>query len=217
MASESAAAESALANMALGTAILALAAFLLFALLLWPVAAAAARRVVSWSSARALKNVLGAGGRPVLHDFIIPGACGGLTRIDHAVMTGRGIVCVTHRPYRGNISGRCDDAQWQSKWAGCERRFLNPLARNDAQVAALKNILPGIAIAGVVVFHRAAQHVGERPARVLLPQEFDGTIESLEFDGPELADPNVAWLSLESAAQTDDASRRDLDAQLSFG
>ena len=44
-----------------------------------------------------------------LHDMILPGAYGGLVRIDHAIMTAGGILCIRAMPMHGTVFGAADE------------------------------------------------------------------------------------------------------------
>lgn len=197
--------------------LLATAVTLVVSMIFRPVWAAATRSLSDKYADRRLQRLLAGNGRPTLCDFIVPGACGGLVRIDYAVMTGRGIVCVMHRRYAGAIGGGPADAQWVAVANGSQRRFLNPVAQNQTHVEALKKVLPGVPVAGLVVFDQAARFATERPDGVARPQEVLRAIDELDFGTLSFENPDDAWLTLRSRALTDDASRKDLDAQLSFG
>lgn len=210
-------APSALRNTATGSFILGCAITILLIVVLRPVIVATIRAAGSSAAERLLRQRLEANGRPALHDFILPGSCGGLVRIDHAVMTGRGIVCVMRRAYRGRITGEKGDSQWTAANGNASQRFVNPLLHNDNRVTALKKALPGVPVVGVVVFDAAARFGDARPDGVIQTGELERFLSEQTFGGAELRDPDTAWLNLRAAALTDDESRKDMDAQLSFG
>ena len=41
--------------------------------------------------------------KDVMHDFLLPGAYGGIARIDHAIMTAGGILCIQTKHYNGIV------------------------------------------------------------------------------------------------------------------
>ncbi len=57
-----------------------------------------------------LLDRLGAG--EALHDVILPDSRGGLTQVDHLVLTPSGLLVVETKNYRGQIFGQAHDAQW---------------------------------------------------------------------------------------------------------
>lgn len=197
--------------------VLAVAAGLLLALLLMPVLLAAGRQVGDRWADRRLRRTIAASGCRYLSDFVLPGACGGLTRIDHAVLAGGGIVCLMRRRYRGSIFGKTDGAQWMSVEGSERRQFMNPVMRNRACAEALANALPGVPVRSLVVFDDGAEFPGARPADVVLCRELAVRLDEIEFEACAVEDWDAVWLDLRAAALTDDASRRDLKAQLSFG
>ena len=204
-------------NTGTATLIIGAAGGLLAAMVLRPVVATAARHAVHFLDGRALRRSMSGGALKALHDFIVPGAYGGLTRIDHAVLTPHGIVCVLYRDYRGLVFGAADDPQWTSVDGPKRQRFLNPVIQNQGRVAALRKALPDLAVDGVVVFNDRIEFQGDRPDGVLLIGELKDYLERHEAAGAAIEDWDSAWLSLSSAAMTDDETRKDLDAQLSFG
>ena len=208
---------TALRNTTAGSFILGCAITLILIVMLRPVIVAAIRAAGSSAASRLLRQRLEANGRPALHDFILPGACGGLVRIDHAVMTGRGIVCVMHRSFRGRITGSENESQWTVANGSSSQRFVNPIAHNENRVIALKKALPGVPVTGVVVFDPAAHFGDGRPEGVIQTNELERFLSEQTFGGAELRDPDTAWLNLRAAALTDEDSRKDMDAQLSFG
>ena len=50
-----------------------------------------------------MRRVLHARSKDVLHDFILPGAYGGLVEIDHAILTAGGILCIQTKHYNGIV------------------------------------------------------------------------------------------------------------------
>jgi hypothetical protein len=80
----------------------------------------------------------------VLHDFILPGAYGGLAKIDHAILTAGGILCIQTKHFNGIVFGSEDEAQWTNVDGVHRRRFLNPLIQNEGRTRALQNVVPDV-------------------------------------------------------------------------
>ena len=59
--------------------------------------------------------------------------------------------------------------------------------------------------------------MSELPDTVVHISDLDAAIRRLEFDPSPVEDWDALWLTLRAAAKTDDESRRDYAAQLSFG
>ena len=202
-----------------GTAILivTVAGAMLLTLVLRPVSTYVARavgiRVGRWRVRTTLDRLTD----DVLHDFIVPGAYGGLARIEHAVLTSGGVLCLQGKHCRGAIFGDADDAQWTNVDGGSRQRFLNPLIQSEGRRRAVQKILPEAPVASLVVFTGAVEFMSELPDTVVHISDLDAAIRRLEFEPSPVEDWDALWLTLRAAAKTDDDSRRDYAAQLSFG
>ena len=198
-------------------ALLVLSVALIAALLIRPAMQPAKR----WISSRLSKRRIAAGLRgsnaPYLSDFILPGACGGLVRIDHAVLAGGGIACIVHKRYEGTVFGTTDDAQWTCVTGSKRHRFMNPLENSKLRVDAIQKALPGVPVRAIIVFDEGTRFPNQRPNGVITGGELTATIDACRFPACDIDDWDSVWLSLRAAAMTDTDSRKDLEAQLSFG
>lgn len=154
--------------------------------------------------------------KQVLHDFLLPGAYGGLTRIDHALMSRGGFFCIQTKFCNGTIAGGADDPQWLNADGIQDRKFLNPLIQNQGRSKALQNALPGMPVASVVVFCGDVELLEIPAANVLHLRDLGRYLADFEFDTSPAEDRNATWAALVAAALTDKDSRKDFDAQLSF-
>ncbi len=155
-------------------------------------------------------------GSDVMHDFLLPGAYGGLARIDHALMTAGGILCIRALPYSGVVFGEEDEAQWTCVDGTSRRRFLNPLIQNEGRTRAIRQALPDVPVANLVIFTGKVEFTAPPPKNVITMDRLDAFIQKFVFGPSKVEDWDAAWLSLKSAALTDEASRRDFAAQLGF-
>ena len=151
----------------------------------------------------------------VLHDFILPGAYGGLTKIDHAILTAGGILCIQTKHYSGIIFGAEDEPQWTNVDGTIRRRFLNPLIQNAGRTRALQNVVPDVPVANVVVFTGAVDFPTAPPKNVIRVGNLDSYIAKFVFGPSKVKDWDAAWLTVKAAALTDEATRKDLQAQIS--
>jgi hypothetical protein len=71
-----------------------IASALLLTLVFRKAAAQLAHYVVSRVGEVRIRRALEARSKDVLHDFMLPGAYGGIAHIDHAIMTAGGILCI---------------------------------------------------------------------------------------------------------------------------
>ena len=161
-----------------------------------------------------IRRVLTARSPNVLHDFILPGAYGGLVKINHAILTAGGILCIQTKHYNGIIFGGEHEPQWTNVDGTVRRRFLNPLIQNEGRTRALRNAVPDVPVANVVVFTGSVQFPTPPPKNVLRVGEVDSFIAKFVFGPSKVKDWDAAWLTVKSAALTDEASRKDLQAQI---
>ena len=153
----------------------------------------------------------------VLQEFIVPGAYGGLARIEYALPTSGGVLCLQSKHCSGAVFGEAEDAQWTNVDGGSRQRFLNPLIQGEGRRRALQNIVPDAPVANLVVFTGAVEFMSTLPDNVIHIRELAATIERLEFAPGTVEDWDALWLTLRAAAKTDADSRKDYAAQLSFG
>jgi len=161
-----------------------------------------------------IRRALDARSPDVLHDFILPGAYGGLTKIDHAILTAGGILCIQTKHYNGIVFGGEDEAQWTNVDGTSRQRFLNPLIQNEGRTRALQNVVPDVPVANVVVFTGNVDFPTPPPKNVIRVGNLDSFIAKFVFGPSKVKDWDAAWLTVKSAALTDEATRKDLQAQI---
>lgn len=154
--------------------------------------------------------------RDVLHDFILPGAYGGLAKIDHAILTSGGILCIKTVHCHGVVFGGEEEAQWTNVDGISRRRFLNPLIQNEGRRRALGDIVPDVPVANLVVFTGNVEFPNPLPSNVIRVSDLDSYIARYVFGPSKIEDWDAVWMSIKSAAMTDDATRADFKAQLGF-
>ncbi len=170
--------------------------------------------VTSWIGTLRIRRVLHRRSPDVLHDFILPGAYGGLTKIDHAILTAGGILCIQTKHYNGIVFGSEDEAQWTNVDGTIRRRFLNPLIQNEGRTRALQKVVPNVPVANLIVFTGNVEFPTPPPKNVIGVSQVDGYIAKFIFGPSKIKDWHAVWLTINSAALTDEASRKDLQAQI---
>jgi len=191
-----------------------IAAALLLILVFRSTARQVMRIVTGRIGAFRIRRVLEARSPDVLHDFILPGAYGGLTKIDHTILTAGGILCIQTKHYNGIVFGGENEAQWTIVDGTLRRRFLNPIIQNEGRTRALQNVVPDVPVANVVVFTGAVEFPTPPPKNVIRVAALDSFIAKFVFGPSKVEDLNAAWLTVKSAALTDEATRKDLQAQI---
>ncbi len=155
-------------------------------------------------------------GPDVLHDFILPGANGGLAKIDHAILSGGGILCIQVRHYRGTVFGAAEDAQWINIDGAKRRCFLNPLVQSDGCRRALQKVVPEVPVKDIVIFTGAPELMSSLPPNAMMANELDRFLFNHSFATSEVDDWDAVWLTVRAAALTDEATRKDHASQLGF-
>ena len=101
------------------------------------------RVITAKIGARRIRKILAQRSKDVLDDFLLPGAYGGLTRVDHAILTSGGIICIQTKHYNGIVFGDADEPQWTNVDGIHRRKFLNPMIQNEGRTRALQKAPPG--------------------------------------------------------------------------
>ena len=180
----------------------------------------AATRVASYLLSRLgerrIRRALRSRGEDALHDFMLPGAYGGIAKIDHAVMTAGGILCIQTKHYSGVVFGEPDEPQWTNVDGAARRRFLNPLIQNEGRTRALQKIVPEVPVANLVVFTGSVEFTSAPPKNVIRVGQLESFIAKFVFGPSKVEDWDAVWMTVKSAALTDEATRKDHASQLSF-
>jgi len=196
--------------------IFAIAAALLLTLVFRSTVSHLAQLVTRRIGARRIHRVLSARSKDVLDDFLLPGAYGGLTRIDHAILTSGGILCIQTKHYNGIVFGDADEPQWTNVDGIHRRRFLNPLIQNEGRTRALLKVAPEVPVANLVVFTGDVQFTSATEKNIVHVRDLDVYIAKFVFGPCKIEDWDAVWMTVKSAALTDEESRKDFSAQLSF-
>ena len=191
-----------------------IAAALLLTLIFRSTASQVLHSVIARIGEMRIRRVLEARSPNVLHDFILPGAYGGLVKIDHAILTAGGILCIQTKHYNGIVFGGEDEPQWTNVDGTARKRFLNPLIQNDGRTRALQNVIPDVPVDNLVVFTGKVDFPTPPPKNVIRVSDVDSFIAKHVFGPSKVSDWDAAWLTVKAAALTDDASRKDLQAQI---
>lgn len=166
-----------------------------------------------WRAENRIRKTLRNCGRDVIHDFVLPGAYGGRSRIDHALLTKGGIICILARHYDGTIFGKPEDPQWLNVDGTIRRKFLNPMIQNEARVRALQKIVPGVPVRNLVVFTGDVHFSAERDKNVIHLDQLNSAIAMLRFGPCQVEDWDASWLSVKSAALDNSGRSERLAAQ----
>ena len=161
-----------------------------------------------------IRRALEARSPDVLHDFILPGAYGGLVKVDHAILTAGGILCIQTKHHSGLVFGEHDEPQWTNVDGTTRQRFLNPTIQNEGRTRALRNVVPDVPVDNLVVFTGNVEFPTPPPKNVITLDRLNSFIDKHVFGPSKVKDWDAAWLTVKSAAMTDEATRKDLQAQI---
>ena len=205
-----------LTNTGIGLFIIAIAAALLVTLFFRASATHVARIVTQKLGKARIRHILNARSANVLEDVILPGAYGGLTRIDHAILTSGGILCIRTIHCNGIVFGDADEPQWTNVDGIRRRKFLNPLIQNQGRTRALQKVVPDVPVASLIVFTGAIQFTTLPETNVIHVRNLDSYIAKFVFGPCKIEDWDAVWMTVKSAALTDEATRKDHASQLGF-
>ena len=163
-----------------------------------------------------IRKILNAKSADVLEDFILPGAYGGLTHIDHAMLTSGGILCIQTKHYNGVVFGGPDEPQWTNVDGVQRRKFLNPLIQNEGRTRALQKVVPNVPVASLIVFTGAVQFTSALEPNVIHVRDLATYIDKFVFGPCKIDDWHAVWMTVKAAAPTDEDAREDFDAQLGY-
>jgi hypothetical protein len=163
-----------------------------------------------------VRRALHAHSKESLHDFILPGAYGGLARIDHAILTAGGILCIKTIHCSGTVFGDKDEAQWSNIDGTVRRRFLNPLIQNEGRSRALQNVVPNVPVENLVIFTGDVEFSTPPPKNVIRVDAIEGFVAKFVFGPSKVDDWDAVWMTVKAAALTDNEIKKDFAAQIGF-
>jgi hypothetical protein len=181
---------------------------LFLTLILRRTATRVAHYLVSQVGEYRIRRALAARSKDVLHNFI--------AKIDHAIMTAGGILCIQTKHYNGIVFGEPDEPQWTNVDGVTRRRFLNPLIQNEGRTRALQKVVPEVPVANLVIFTGSVEFTSAPPKNVIRVGQLESFIAKFVFGPSRVEDWDAVWMTVRSAALTDKATRKDHASQLGF-
>ena len=106
-----------------------------------------------------------------LQNVLLPDGMGGHIQVEHLLLTGQGMLVIDAKSFAGKIFASERMAEWTV--IGKEGRFTfpNPLGTLYDRVAALKQLVRDVPVAGYVLFVGGADFTKGRPRDVLSAAE----------------------------------------------
>lgn len=186
-----------------------LAAAIILTLLFRKSAGVAADRVARMIWRRTIRKRLD--GLEYLEDALLPGAYGGLVRIDFAVRLPGGIACLRLVRADGALSGGADDAQWSVVCGARQRRMLNPMIQNEGRARAIRKIVGAVPVHPLTIVNGGLKSF---PDCVVPAEKLRNALNSI--DSAESPDLEEAWMELKDAVLRDPDTQKDFAAQVGF-
>ena len=205
-----------LSNVGPAMFVIAIACALLLTLFFRASATRVANLITAEIGKRRIRRSLIQKSRDVLEDFILPGAYGGLTKIDHAILTSGGIICIQTKHYNGIVFGGPEEPQWTNVDGVQRRKFLNPMIQNEGRTKALQKVVAKVPVANLIVFTGSVQFASPLEKNVIHVRDLNSYIAKFVFGPCKIKDWDAVWMTVKAAALTDEETRKDLSAQLSF-
>ena len=108
----------------------------------------------------------------------------GNTRIDHILLTTRGILVIQTNPYTGWIFGRYNNKTWKQVIFRKKQEFQNPIMHNKKNISAVRTLLdfiPKEKIKGLVVFPKGARFKTKIPNGVIHINRLQSYLENFNY------------------------------------
>jgi hypothetical protein len=106
-----------------------------------------------------------------LQNVLVPDGMGGQIQLEHVLLTAHGLVVIDVKAFEGTIFASDRMAEWTVIGAQGRFTFPNPLGTLYDRVAALRQLVRDVPVAGFVLFAAGADFTKGRPKDVVLPQE----------------------------------------------
>jgi len=106
-----------------------------------------------------------------LEHVLVPDGMGGQIQVEHLLLTGQGLVVIDAKSFAGTIFASERMAEWTVIGKQGRFTFPNPLGTLYDRVAALKQLVRDVPVAGHVLFAGGADFSKGRPRDVLSATE----------------------------------------------
>jgi hypothetical protein len=106
-----------------------------------------------------------------LQDVLLPDGMGGQIQIEHLLLTGNGLIVIDVKAFEGTIFAGERMGEWTVIGSKGRFTFPNPLGTLYDRVAALRQVVRDVPVAGFVLFGGGADFSKGRPRDVLLPAD----------------------------------------------
>lgn len=143
-----------------------------------------------------------------MKNVVIPDAVEGSSFIDWLVLTPRGVLIISQKPYQGMIFGSENISHWTQVVERRSYSFDNPLRQLEVDLVTIKSLIPGVPVKGYVVFDRDSFFPKGKPKIVLTLNEIKQNI-SIFREGTISDELKEAWEKLRMVLKEGVHSDRD--------
>jgi hypothetical protein len=106
-----------------------------------------------------------------LQNVLLPDGMGGHIQVEHLLLTAQGLLVIDAKSFSGTIFASERMAEWTVIGKQGRFTFPNPLGTLYDRVAALKQLVRDVPVAGYVLFNGSADFTKGRPRDVLSAAE----------------------------------------------
>jgi hypothetical protein len=136
-----------------------------------------------------------------VRDVVIPDGLDGQIQIDHVLKTAAGFVVIDVVRASGAVFGGDQIDDWTVMARGRSHKFKNPLATNNVRVLAVRALVPGVPVHGLVVLLGTVTFPKGTPARTVTLETLPAALSALPHRPPNPAvDVDQAWYGLAASA-----------------
>jgi hypothetical protein len=152
----------------------------------------------------------------VMNNARLPGAYGGIAKLDHVVLTPAALLCIYSVHAHGLLAGGENEPQWTLIEGSTKRRFLNPLIHNEGRASALRKAVPEVPVASLVVVSGKVRVTSQPPPNVISLRQLDDRLTQQLLGPARIKDSNAVWQQLQSTVINDAESRKGFAALVGF-
>ncbi len=178
-----------------GAALLAVVLLVLGVWLLW-------RHLRSGREIRRLERVLREFSREEMQNIVLPDGLDGWVWIDRLLLTPGGLVVLDVRNYPGNLFGGESIREWTQLIGVRSFKFDNPLYSLADRIQVVKQLAPGIPVAGRVVFTEAGRFPKGMPPNVSVTGSLSSDLAPFTSGRPGSTGAlDASWERIKGAAE----------------
>jgi len=160
-------------------------------------------RFAEWRIQRCLKKI----GCDQIRNLTCPDGLDGYYTLDRLALIQNAIMLIAYKPYGGNIYCAERIAEWTQVIGQKSFKFENPLFELENQLTALKLLVGGMPVHGILFFNQSAAFPKGHPETVLNPDSIPPHFLGANCD-PVNPQVQAAWEQLKAQQNQPSANNR---------